>query len=94
MCVGKSDPALVAATADMDNVLHADAPGCGGRILQAMAHFDLIEADAYAPPICSSPGKAELVMVYHRLPVRRAHRQRPARAPAAQFVPTASCPAC
>ncbi len=66
VCVGRSEPALLAATAGMDDVLHADAPGCGG-ILQAMAHFDLLQADDYAPPL-HEPGKAELVMVYHRLP--------------------------
>lgn len=66
VCVGDSEPALLEATAALDNVLHANQPGCGG-ILQAMAHFELLDAGAYAPPELSS-GKAELVMVYHRLP--------------------------
>lgn len=66
VCVGDSEPALLAATAGMDQVLHAEAPGCGG-ILQAMAHFKLLQADEYARP-SHATGKAELVMVYHRLP--------------------------
>lgn len=66
VCVGESEPALLDATAGLERVLHADAPGCGG-ILQAMAHFDLLEADDYAPPP-HAHGKAGLVMVYHRLP--------------------------
>ncbi|MET3131091.1 glucosylglycerol-phosphate synthase [Oxalobacteraceae bacterium GrIS 1.11] len=69
VCVGKSEPALLAATAGMERVLHARKPGCGG-ILEAIRHFELLNArqiSRYAPPLRES-GKAELVMVYHRLP--------------------------
>lgn len=66
VCVGKSEPALVEATQSLANVLHAEAPGCGG-ILEAIEHFDLLPGDreARAP---SAVGTSELVMVYHRLP--------------------------
>lgn len=66
VCVGDSEPALLEATAALPRVLHADEPGCGG-ILQAIAHFELLDARDYAVPT-RTHGKAELVMVYHRLP--------------------------
>jgi len=69
VCVGDSEPALLAATSALDNVLHAGKPGCGG-ILEAITHFGLVDAkqvSRYAPPVRES-GNAELVMVYHRLP--------------------------
>ncbi|MDQ3287548.1 MAG: glucosylglycerol-phosphate synthase [Pseudomonadota bacterium] len=69
VCVGASEPALLSATAEMVNVLQADSSGCGG-ILEAIEHFGLLDArqvTRYAP-LPSVPGKAELVMVYHRLP--------------------------
>ncbi|MEL1264307.1 glucosylglycerol-phosphate synthase [Pseudoxanthomonas putridarboris] len=66
VCVGDSEPALLEATAGLPRVLHADEPGCGG-ILQAIAHFELLDARDYAVPV-RTHGKAELVMVYHRLP--------------------------
>ncbi len=69
VCVGESEPALVDATHQLGNVFHARAPGCGG-ILEAVAHFGLLDADdphlqTRAP---EATGKSELVMVYHRLP--------------------------
>ena len=69
VCVGESEPALVAATLQLANVLHADAPGCGG-ILQAIEHFDLLEADDphRLAPKPQAMGTSDLVMVYHRLP--------------------------
>lgn len=69
VCVGDSEPGLLAATSALDNVLHAGTPGCGG-ILEAITHFGLVDAkqvSRYAPPVRES-GNAELVMVYHRLP--------------------------
>jgi len=69
VCVGESEPQLLAATTGLDHVLHADSPGCGG-ILQALEHFDLVSPagiEAHAAPAAST-GKADLVMVYHRMP--------------------------
>ncbi len=69
VCVGKSEPALLHATRQLDNVLHASKPGCGG-ILEAIRYFKLFnnkQISRYAPSI-QHTGKAELVMVYHRLP--------------------------
>jgi len=40
VCVGESEPALLQATAGLDHVFHASAPGCDG-ILQALQHFNL-----------------------------------------------------
>lgn len=69
VCVGGSEPALIEATLQLANALHAQAPGCGG-ILEAIDHFDLIEEDdphrRRRHP--RAAGEAELVMVYHRLP--------------------------
>jgi glucosylglycerol-phosphate synthase len=69
VCVGGSEPALIEATLQLANALHAESPGCGG-ILEAIDHFDLIEEDdphrRRGHP--RTAGKARLVMVYHRLP--------------------------
>lgn len=69
VCVGQSEPALIEATGSLSEVLHAQAPGCGG-ILEAIDHFGLLaEDDPYLPAARTlSTGKADLVMVYHRLP--------------------------
>lgn len=69
VCVGESEPALIEATGSLSDVLHAQAPGCGG-ILEAIAHFGLLaKDDPYLPAARTlSTGKADLVMVYHRLP--------------------------
>ncbi len=69
VCVGESEPALLARTRGLPRVFHASKPGCGG-ILEAIRHFRLFEScgiEPLAPPPVQ-PGKAELVMVYHRLP--------------------------
>jgi glucosylglycerol-phosphate synthase len=69
VCVGKSEPALLAATQGLERVLHATKSGCGG-ILEAICHFDLFDdrqIGRYAPALHDT-GKAQLVMVYHRLP--------------------------
>lgn len=69
VCVGESELALLAATEAMDDVLHAERAGCGG-ILAALRHFDIVdEADVGGDhDAAMDPGKADLVMVYHRLP--------------------------
>lgn len=69
VCVGESERALLDATHDRARVLHARHTGCGG-ILEALAHFGFlgpggIDAEMTA---MEAPGKADLVMVYHRLP--------------------------
>lgn len=69
VCVGESEQALVSATQQLANVLHAKSPGCGG-ILEAIDHFALLELDDphRVAPKPQALGKSELVMVYHRLP--------------------------
>lgn len=69
VCVGGSERALLTATDDFANVLHADVPGCGG-ILQGMQHFGLVRSGPVDPatPTGAVHGESELVMVYHRLP--------------------------
>jgi len=69
VCVGDSEPALIEATGSLSDVLHAEQPGCGG-ILEAINHFKLLaKDDPYLPVSRTAPtGKAELLMVYHRLP--------------------------
>ena len=69
VCVGESEPGLLDATMHKARVLHAGATGCGG-ILEAFEHFGYlghlgIEAEA---PDYMNRGKADLVIVYHRLP--------------------------
>ncbi len=68
VCVGRSEDSLIKATREYDRTLHASEPGCGG-ILQALDHFGLIES-LHTHPEDPTPdaGKADLVMVYHRLP--------------------------
>jgi len=69
VCVGESEPALVNATDQLSNVFHARSPGCGG-ILEAITHFDLLDADDpyLRHTVERSSGQSDLVMVYHRLP--------------------------
>lgn len=69
VCVGESEAALLDATVDRARVLHATHSGCGG-ILEALNHFGFlghggVEAEMRA---MQQPGRADLVMVYHRLP--------------------------
>lgn len=69
VCVGDSEPGLLEATRLSALALHARKPGCGG-ILEALAHFGFI-GDAAINGLVGveePSGKADLVMVYHRLP--------------------------
>lgn len=69
VCVGQSESALLDATRSHSRTLHASRPGCGG-ILEAFAHFGFLGEHGIAAERrqAAQPGKAELVMVYHRLP--------------------------
>lgn len=69
VCVGDSEPGLLEATRQHSRTLHASRPGCGG-ILQAFAHFGFLGEHGIAAEKrqATAPGKAELVIVYHRLP--------------------------
>ncbi|OGT56859.1 MAG: glucosylglycerol-phosphate synthase [Gammaproteobacteria bacterium RIFCSPHIGHO2_12_FULL_63_22] len=67
VCVAESEPALLAATDQLPQVLHAQSPGCGG-ILEAIRHFGMVDEAIDVPDLEGSIGKADLVMVYHRLP--------------------------
>lgn len=68
VCVGESEPALLAATADLPKVFQATDPGCGG-ILQAIVHFALLRPGYLDEAALSAErGRSDLVMVYHRLP--------------------------
>ncbi|WP_395503518.1 glucosylglycerol-phosphate synthase [Ectopseudomonas mendocina] len=69
VCVGQSEAALLDATRSHSRTLHASHPGCGG-ILEAFAHFGFLGEHGIAAERrqAAQPGKAELVMVYHRLP--------------------------
>ncbi len=87
VCVGQSEPALLAATEGLERVLHAQEPGCGG-ILEAITHFGLLDArDPHLAPQAPVPAEgAQLLMVYHRLPFDEAIEdgklvQRPPRSP-------------
>ncbi len=69
VCVGESEPALLSATEHQSRVYHAESAGCGG-ILEAIEHFGFLgragqEAEANE---VLTPGKSDLVIVYHRLP--------------------------
>ncbi|CAM3040706.1 glucosylglycerol-phosphate synthase [Ectopseudomonas mendocina] len=69
VCVGQSETALLEATRSHSRTLHASRPGCGG-ILEAFVHFGFLGEHGIAAERrqAAQPGKAELVMVYHRLP--------------------------
>lgn len=69
VCVGQSESALLEATRSHSRTLHANRPGCGG-ILEAFAHFGFLGEHGIAAERrqAAQPGKAELVMAYHRLP--------------------------
>lgn len=69
VCVGDSEPALLEATRGLSTVMHATRPGCGG-ILEALTHFGFLGEQGVAAETVVGPrhGKAELVMLYHRLP--------------------------
>ncbi|KFX69254.1 glucosylglycerol-phosphate synthase [Pseudomonas taeanensis MS-3] len=69
VCVGDSEAELLEQTRQCPQVLHASRSGCGG-ILQAIAHFGFLGERGIAAETrqAAQPGKADLVMVYHRLP--------------------------
>ncbi|MEX6504496.1 glucosylglycerol-phosphate synthase [Pseudomonas zhanjiangensis] len=69
VCVGSSEVALLQSTRQHSRVFHAERSGCGG-ILEAFAHFGFLGEHGIAAEKrqAAQPGKAELVMVYHRLP--------------------------
>ncbi|CAI06559.1 predicted glycosyl transferase [Aromatoleum aromaticum EbN1] len=69
VCVGESEAALLDATRERAHVLHARHPGCGG-ILEAIAHFGFLGPAGVEAELreTDTPGRSELVMVYHRLP--------------------------
>ena len=73
VCVGESEPGLLAATSDRARVLHARHSGCGG-ILEALSHFGFpVDGGLVdAAPGPEAQGRADLVMVYHRLPYEEA----------------------
>ena len=69
VAVGASESGLLEATRNNARVLHAERPGCGG-ILDAIAHFGFL-GDRGVSAIdtrAADTGKADLVVVYHRLP--------------------------
>ena len=69
VCVGESEQGLLDATADRAKVLHARLSGCGG-ILEAVSHFGFLGPLGVDSELrdLQIKGKADLVMVYHRLP--------------------------
>lgn len=69
VCVGESETSLLERTASLPNVLHARGHGCEG-ILEAIGHFGFLHADdpRLEPEQAPRRGRADLVMVYHRLP--------------------------
>ena len=69
VCVGESEPSLLAATDGLGNVLQACNPGCEG-ILEAFEHFGLFSAHGIKPMPArrKAAGTSDLVVVYHRLP--------------------------
>jgi len=68
VCVGRSEPELLFETRDREHILHARRAGCGG-ILDALEHFDFVDATRIrGQKQAVVPGKADLVMLYHRLP--------------------------
>lgn len=69
VCVGESEIALLEATGDRAKVLHARLSGCGG-ILEAISHFGFLGPLGVDSELrdLQIKGKADLVMVYHRLP--------------------------
>jgi hydroxymethylpyrimidine pyrophosphatase-like HAD family hydrolase len=74
VCVGESEAALLAATADRTRVLHSRRVGCAG-ILEALDFFRFIDRTLLLPPDSETMapcGKSELVIVYHRLPYEEA----------------------
>lgn len=74
VCVGESEPALLAATVGRTRVLHSHRVGCAG-ILEALDFFRFVDRTVLLPPgsdTAARCGKAERVIVYHRLPYEEA----------------------
>lgn len=73
VCVGESEPALLSATRNLPNVLHASRPGCAG-IIDAFDHFGFLGPGGSRQELrsLSDRGKSQLAMVYHRLPFEEA----------------------
>ncbi|MFN3988080.1 MAG: glucosylglycerol-phosphate synthase [Rhodocyclaceae bacterium] len=69
VCVGESEPALIAATRDRARVFHSLRSGCGG-ILEALSHFGFLGPQGIEAALntLDARGRSDLVMVYHRLP--------------------------
>lgn len=69
VCVGASELRLLEATRQHSRTFHASRPGCGG-ILEAFVHFGFLGQHGIAAERrqAAQPGKADLVIVYHRLP--------------------------
>jgi glucosylglycerol-phosphate synthase len=69
VCVGESEPALLAATSDRSRILHSHRVGCGG-ILEALSFFRFLNdaEDMASSQGAERTGESELVIVYHRLP--------------------------
>ncbi|MBK9071939.1 MAG: glucosylglycerol-phosphate synthase [Myxococcales bacterium] len=70
--VGNAEPSLIAALPpDQQRLYHARHEGAGG-ILEALRYFDLVSeaelAEVPARVATDADAKAELVMLYHRLP--------------------------
>ena len=63
--VGGAEPALIHAVRDYEDVYLASGEGCAG-IIEGLAHYQFLETQK--PEIVHEVGKADLVMVYHRLP--------------------------
>ncbi|MBO0843526.1 MAG: glucosylglycerol-phosphate synthase, partial [Nocardioides sp.] len=68
VAVGEAEPGLLRATEGKPRTFHATEPGTGG-ILEAIEHFGLLSDEhIHNPDDNPDVGKADLVMVYHRLP--------------------------
>ncbi len=69
VCVGDSEPGLIDATRDRARVLHSSHTGCGG-ILEVISQFGFLGPHGVDAELSAleARGKADLVMVYHRLP--------------------------
>lgn len=69
VCVGESEKGLIQATDGRARVYHAGAPGAGG-ILEAISHFGFLGVEGIDAEARDdiTPGKSDLVIVYHRLP--------------------------
>jgi glucosylglycerol-phosphate synthase/sucrose-6F-phosphate phosphohydrolase len=69
VCVGDSEEGLLLATQELPRVYHAREAGAGG-ILEAFGYFGFLGSEGVEAELgaVSKAGKADLVIVYHRLP--------------------------